>query len=184
MRKYHKGDKGGTEQGDPSNPGLEFTLVITGHPTYEGKEMKLYHPLAKTNEQFLLNTLMCLVPDKPWQQNGIKVPLSELTRAVVGRPVNGLVDWKIEQGYKDSTKKFVKNELTSLKKFDGSITQPMPTEGNPPVIINEPASGITQQAAGGVSPGEVNEFLNQWPGGTPSASTPAPAEGNFFSDPF
>jgi hypothetical protein len=184
LRKYYKGDKGGTIQGDINQPGLEFTMTVSVHGIYEGKEFKLYHPFKSENEKFLLNTLMCLLPDFDWQRNGLKIPLSALIERAVGRPANGLISWKVETYTKEGETKprtIVKNELNSLKPFDQSITQPVATEGNPPILTSTEPSAIAQQAAAGVSPDEVNSFLNEWPGGSPAPAAPA---SGFGDEPF
>jgi hypothetical protein len=60
----------------------------------------------------------------------------------------------------------------------------MPTEGNPPTVVNDTPSGVSQQASKGVSPDEVNDFLNQsWPGGN-SPAAPTPSTGGFDLEPF
>lgn len=183
LRKYYKGDKGGTQQGDNNHPGLEFTFAINNHPMFTGQELKLWHPMAESNKQFLLNTLMAVIPGPDWQKDGIKIPLSGLIQQAVGRPCNGLIDWEIN--VKDD-QKYVNNKLQSVKPFDQGISQPMPTEGNPPVIIRSESSAISRQAAGGVSKEEVNEFLGGWDqssSGTPAATPPSDS-GNFFDEPF
>jgi hypothetical protein len=126
---------------------------------------------------------MALIPEFPWQQGGIKVPISQLMQKVQGRPCNGLIEWEINT---KNDRKYVNNNLTSIKPFDQGITQPVVTEGNPPTVVNDTPSAISQQAASGVTQSEVNEFLNQWPGGEATASTtPAPSDSsNFFDEPF
>ena len=187
LRKYLKGDKGGTQQGDPNNPGLAFTFVVNNHPEFTGQEFKLYHPLGEKTRPFLLNTLMCLIPDKPWQSSGIKVPLSALIQQAVGRPCNGLIDWEINVS-KETDRKYVNNNLTSLKAYDPTIIPPVATEGNPPTVVNDSPSALSQKAASGVSKEEVNEFLSGWDqsstAGTPAAPAPAPGGNDFFDETF
>lgn len=168
---------------DPNKPGLHFTFAITNHPSFEGQEIEFWQMLGKKNEQFLLNTLECLVPEFNWRQNGIKIPMSQLFQKLTGRPCNGFIDWEISSY---NNRRFVQNSLKGLKKFDPSIQPTMPTEGNPPILTQEQTSPTMQQAASGVSESEVNEFLGNWPGGTPTGnSDPAPSDtGNFFSEPF
>lgn len=168
---------------DPNKPGLHFVFTITNHPMFEGQELPFWQMLGKKNEQYLLNTLECLVPEFNWRQNGIKIPISQLFQKLIGRPCNGYVSAKPDT-YEGRT--FIANKLEGLKKFDPSIPPTMPTEGNPPVLTQTQSSPTAQQAASGVSESEVNEFLGNWPGATPQgSSTPAPSDtGNFFSEPF
>jgi len=176
LRKYFKGDEGGKKDGDTDKPGLEFTFSVTTHPSFSGRELKIWHPFGESSRQFLLNTLMCVIPGPDWQQNGIKVPISQLKEQAAGRPCNGLVDWEITTGTnKNVGKRFVNSSLKSLKPFDPSITQPVATEGNPPVIDNSQSSvsATTQAAASGVPSDEVNAFLNSIPGSSPTTNTPA-----------
>jgi len=182
IRKYFKGDKGGTVPGQQDKPGLEFTFAVNNHPDYTGQEFKIWHPLSQEAKPFLLNTLTCLIPEFNWQANGIRVPLSQLIEKGRGRPCNGYIEWEINVSEKDD-RKYVNNRLQNVKPFDQSITQPMPTEGNPPTVVNESASQITKQAASGVSKEEVNQFLGQWDQST-GTPAPAPSESNFFNDPF
>lgn len=177
---YAKAKTGATKgEPDPNKPGLKFTFSINAHPTFTGVEISIWHMLAKENQKFLLNTLMCLIPEFDWQQNGIKIPISQLMQRVQGRPCNGTIDWEINVS---NGKKYVNNKLQGLKPFDQGVTQPMPSEGNPPTVVNDAASPVTNQASSGVSPDEVNSFLNDWPGGT---ATPAASPGDTFGlEPF
>lgn len=180
-QKFYAKDKT-TKEPDPNKPGLHFVFSVTNHPDYEGTELGYWQMLGKENYPFLLNTLQCLIPEMNWQQNGIKVPLSQLILKVQGRPCNAYVDWEINA--KDG-KRYVNNTLKGLKPFDQSIKQPVATEGDPPIITNNAdTSPVAQQAAGGVSREEAEAFLSSLPGQeTPTVPAPAPpASDNFFGD--
>lgn len=183
-----------TGQPDPSKPGLRFNFIVTNHPVHTGVERSLWHVFPQTDNKddwkYLLNTLMCLIPDENWQRDGIQMPLSKLFSLAQGRPVNGSIDWEINTVTKDGvTNKYVNNKLQGLKKFDPGITQPTATEGNPPILTNDTASPTAQAASAGVSQAEVQGFLNEWPGATSetsSSTTPAPSTGasDFGLEPF
>lgn len=165
-----------------NKPMLKFVFAITNHPAYEGYSgngTTIWHLLEKENAKFLLNSLMCLIPEKPWQQDGIKVPLSTLLQQVQGRPVNGIIDWKVDT-YEG--KDIVKNDLKGLKPYDASITPPVASEGNPPVLTKTSASETKQAASAGVPASEVNEFLSNFPGGT--ATPAATLASDFGLEPF
>lgn len=155
---------------DPSKPNLEFTMMIINHPNadYVGTEWKLYHSLGNNewSRKFLLNSLMCLIPEVDWQKGGMQIPLSALVQKIQGRTSNGLIEWEINE--RDG-KKYVNNKLKALKKYDPTVAPPVATEGNPPTVVNNEPSPTARQATAGVSQDEVNSFLGEWPGG------PAPA---------
>jgi hypothetical protein len=178
--KFYAKDKT-TKEPDPNKPGLHFVFSVTNHPEYEGTELHYYQMLGKENYKFLLNTLMCLIPEMNWQQDGIKVPLSQLIAKVQGRPSNAFVDWEINA--KDN-KRYVNNVLQGLKPYDPSIKQPVAKEGDPPIIVNDAGSPVAQQAVGGVSREEAEAFLSSLPGQETPAAAPssAPATSNFFGD--
>jgi len=179
-KKFYTGEAAGKP--DTSKPNLAFKFVVTNHPEYTGRGLReLNHSLGEKSRSFLLNTLMCLVPEVDWQGGGLKqMKLSELIQMVQNRPVNGTVNWCIDIGTgQHAGKKFVNNELQGLKVFNADIEQPVATEGNPPVIDNRNSavSPTAQAAAAGVSQDEVASFLNSGPfGGAPEA---APASTGF-----
>jgi len=165
---------------DPNKPGLHFVFSITNHPTYEGIEQPFWQMLGKSNEKFLLNTLMCLIPEYDWKRNGIKIPMAAFVQKVVGRPCNGMIEWKINE-YEG--KRFIQNNLEALKPYDQGITQPVATEGNPPTLTDTSTSTVTKQASAGVSSSEVDSFLSDWPGGPAPATTPTSSVTDFgFGD--
>lgn len=188
--KYYTGESKG--KADPSKPNLLFGFRVINHPDYENSEFLgfkgLSHSLLADSSKFLLNSLMCLIPEVDWDKNGIKIPLSQLMEKVKGATVNAVIDWEINNGTGDNAnKRYVNNKIKALKKYDPTVPPPKATEGNPPIISNSNgASPIAQQAMAGVPADEVNSFLNDWPGGTPqpAAAVPAPSESNFFDEPF
>src|SRR5260221_14220347 len=74
VSKFYAKNKEGPNKGEPNpnKPGLHFSFLVTMHPTFEGKEMGLWHMLGESNMKFLLNTLMVLVPGFDWNKNGLK----------------------------------------------------------------------------------------------------------------
>ncbi len=185
-RKYFTGE--GKNQPDSTKPNIEFQFTIINHPDYQGQEMKLSHSLLPASRNFLLNTLMCLIPNKDWKQDGIKVPLGQLIQAVTGRPTNGVVYHDDFTG-KDGTTVYLA-KLKGLLPYDPTKPPPQVTDTNPPKYMLErnPAGPTQQQAASGVvSPQETQEFMNQWPGGQPPAPATSPQQGTAdfgFDEPF
>jgi len=184
-RKYYTGES--KNEPDSTKPNLEFTLQIINHPQYTGIETKLSHSLLPAGRQFLLNTLMCLIPEKNWQQDGIKVPLGQLVDALRGKTCNAVTFHDDFKG-KDGRTVYVW-KVKGLKKFDPTIVPPVVTDTNPPKYMLEPqppASPTTQQAAAGVAnPDDVQQFMQDWPGGTPSAAAPSQPPADFgLGDPF
>jgi len=176
-RKYFTGETS-EKAGDPNKPNLEFKFSIINHPLYEGMELKLSHSLGSSSRQFLLNTLMCLIPDKPWQQSGIQIPLGALLQAIQGRTTNSIVFHDDFKGKEGNTVYIAK--IKGLKKFDPTVPAPMPTDTNPPryMLEKNPTSPVQQQAAQGVvSPEETQQFINQWPGGSPPPAAPPSTQG-------
>lgn len=184
-KKFFTGESAGKP--DTSKPNLAFKFVVINHPEYTGRELKeLNHSLGEKSRQFLLNTLMCLIPEIDWQGGALKqIKLSELIAKVSGRPVNGTINWSINMGTGDNAgKKYVNNDIQGLKKYDESITQPVATEGNPPAPDNSSSvSPAAQAAASGVPANEVQSFLDSaWPGG---ATAPAASGSTDFGlEPF
>jgi hypothetical protein len=169
-KKYFTGESRGNP--DTSKPNLEFMLSIINHPNYNGRELRLSHSLGESSRQFLLNTLMCLIPEADWQQAGLKIKLGELIQKLIGRTANGLVDWEITKSQK-SGYDIVVNNLVGLKRFDATVPPPMPSEGNPPIISRGSSTPVAKQAAQGVvSQNEVANFLNEWPGGDSKPAQP------------
>jgi hypothetical protein len=183
--KFYAKAKNGPNKGqpDPNRPGLRFNFVVTDHPVFTGTERSIWHVFPAADKpddwKYILNTLMCLIPEFDWQKNGIKIPMSALFQQVQNRPVNGMISWEVN--VKDG-KKYVNNSLDGLRKYDPSITQPVATENNPPVFDNSSVSPAAQQAAAGVPASEVQSFLDSaWPGATaPAASGSA----DFGMEPF
>lgn len=167
-RRFFTGE--GRGEPDSNKPNLEFSFIVINHPNtdYVGTEHKLFNSLSNNEwtRKFLLNTLMCLMPEIDWQKGGMQVPMSQLIQKVQGRMVNGLIEWEVSE--KDG-KKYVNNKLKALKKYDPTVAPPVATEGNPPSVVNTESSAVVKQANAGVSQDEVNSFLGEWPGG------PAPA---------
>jgi hypothetical protein len=184
-KKFLTGESKGTP--DPTKPNLAFKFVVINHPEYSGRELnELNHSLGEKGRPFLLNTLMCLIPEIDWQGGALKqIRLSELIAKVNGRPVNGTISWSINNGTGDNAgKKYVNNDIQGLKMYDASIPQPVATEGNPPVIDNRNSSvsPTAQQAAAGVPASEVQSFLdNAWPGATAPATS---GSTDFGMEPF
>lgn len=188
-RKYFTGESKG--EPDSTKPNLEFTFQIINHPQYAGIETKFSHSLLPAGRQFLLNTLMCLMPEKNWQQNGIKVPLGQLVQALQGKTCNAVTFHDDFKG-KDGRTVYIW-KIKGLKKFDPTVPPPVVTDTNPPKYMLEPQappSPVAQQAAAGVaSQADVQQFMQDWPGGTPSgqptASAPSQqAPADFGLDPF
>lgn len=183
-KKFLTGESKGTP--DPSKPNLAFKFVVINHPEFTGRELKeLNHSLGEKGRPFLLNTLMCLIPEIDWQGGALKqVRLSELIVKVTDRPVNATITWSINAGTGENAgKKYVNNDIQGLKQYDASITQPVATEGNPPVIDNRNSSvsPAAQAAASGVPANEVQSFLDSaWPG----ATDPAVGAQDFGLEPF
>jgi hypothetical protein len=103
----------------------------------------------------------------------------------MNKPVNGIINWSINAGTgANAGKKYVNNDIQGLKIYDTSITQPVATEGNPPVIdnSNSSVSPAAQQAAAGVPASEVQSFLDSaWPGATAPTSS---GSTDFGMEPF
>lgn len=176
-RKYFTGENTDTPKLD--KPNIEFKFTIISHPLYEGTELKLSHSLSHQGSRpFLLNTLMCLIPDKPWQQSGIQIPIGALIQGVQGRTTNAIVFHDDFKGKEGNTVYIAK--IKGLKKFDPTVAAPMPSETNPPqyMLQKSPPTPLQQQAAQGVvSPEETQQFINQWPGGSPPPAQPTPSGG-------
>lgn len=187
LRKYFTGES--KNEPDSTKPNLEFKFQVINHPNYTGIETKLSHSLLPAGKQFLLQTLMCLLPEKNWQQDGIKVPLGQLAQAIQGKTANAVTFHDDFKGKDGSTVYIWK--IKGLKPFDPTIVQPMPDENNPPkyMLEKQPPSPVAAQAAQGVATqADVQQFMQDWPGGTPSApTTPSPSQqapSDFGLDPF
>jgi hypothetical protein len=177
-KKYYTGEAKALAEGRPidtSKPNLEFSLIVINHPDFNNEELRLSHSLGEKSRPFLLNTLMCLIPEVNWQQGGLKYKLGDLIRMLVGKTANATVDNEIAKSMSTGND-YVRHTVKALKKYDPTVPPPKVTENNPPRIQKGNASPTQQAAAGGVvSPEETANFLNQWPGGTTPA--PAPTEG-------
>ncbi len=184
-RKYFTGES--QNKPDSTKPNIEFMFQVINHPQYTGIETKLSHSLLPASRQFLLNTLMCLIPEKNWQQDGIKVPLGQLIEALKGKTANAVTFHDDFRG-KDGRTVYIW-KIKGLKKFDPTVPSPILTDTNPPKYMLEPQappSAVAQQAAQGVAnPADVQQFMQDWPGGTPSAPAPSTPPADFgLDEPF